>query len=338
MKKRALLIVFALAAVAAGAFYFLHRGRGTGATAVMLVGALPEDASAIEYVDLAAWRESPFFQSLLALAPNPQTDADYAAFVRETGFDYERDLDRVAIALVPRGAEKNFFAIAGGRFDENKIAAYALKTGTREMRGGHDVYTMSTGPASGSAKHVSFAFMSKDRIALTDGGELSTLFTSNRKGQNAAEMDERALRLSGSPGFVILHPEPATLALLAERIPGGWRSEQLAKMLASLRWLTIAARPDGQRLRLVAEGESLSEDSARQLAGVLDNLLLVARLALDDSKARQQMDPRTRSALLELLQSAEVSRVDRGETKCVRVIFECGPKFLEVLRNSAPRT
>src|ERR1700676_4201336 len=60
-----------------------------------LLALMPSDASAIIFVDVAELRSAPFLAELFAWAPKPQTDPDYAQFVRETGFDYERDLDRV---------------------------------------------------------------------------------------------------------------------------------------------------------------------------------------------------------------------------------------------------
>ena len=98
----------------------------------------------------------------------------------------------------------------------------------------------------------------------------------------------------------------------------------------------MAARPEGEQTRLIVEGESLSEDAPRQLAGLLDNLLLLARMALDDPKARTRLDPAERAALLETLKSADVSRLDRGDTKAVRLMLFAGPSLLAALQNSTP--
>jgi hypothetical protein len=39
-----------------------------------------------------------------------------------------------------------------------------------------------------------------------------------------------------------------------------------------------------------------------------------------------------------LLKSADVSKIDRGETKSVRVVFDVTPKFLQAARNAVPET
>jgi hypothetical protein len=45
------------------------------------------------------------------------------------------------------------------------------------------------------------------------------------------------------------------------------------------------------------------------------------------------MDPQTREAYLELLQSTEVTSMDRGTTKSVRVVLSVTPKFLAIARS-----
>jgi len=68
------------------------------------------------------------------------------------------------------------------------------------------------------------------------------------------------------------------------------------------------------------------------LSDVISGLLLLAQAGLHDQKLRQQLQPDVREAYLELLKSADVSRIDRGETKSVRLMFDLTPKFLEAAR------
>ena len=324
------------AVLAAGGYLLYHQAVASRKEpAVELVRALPGDAAAVVYLDLAALRQSPVLASLRALAPAPASDAEYAEFVRETGFAYERDVDRAAIASATRGGTRIFFAVAEGRFDARKIAALALRFGKRELRGGREIFST---PVSGSARTITFAFIGKDRIVLTDSGDLGPLFSAAANDPARDELQERALRLAGSPVFAVLHPEPGTLAALAAQIPGGLRSEQLAALAAKLRWITLAVRPDGERARIVIEGESLSEDAPRQIAALLENLLLLARMALDDPRSRARMDPAERAALVETLKSADVARLDRGDTKAVRLMLSAGPGLFAALQNTAPHT
>ncbi|HZV59769.1 MAG TPA: hypothetical protein VFF42_05470, partial [Candidatus Eremiobacteraceae bacterium] len=54
---------------------------------------------------------------------------------------------------------------------------------------------------------------------------------------------------------------------------------------------------------------------------------------LNDAKTRKQMNPQTREAYLELLNSVNVERIDRGTTKSVRVVLNATPKLLAIARS-----
>jgi hypothetical protein len=326
------------------AFYAYQRwGNDPTADRAPLLSAMPSDASAIVFADFAELRTSPFTAKLYAWAPQPTIDADYAQFVRATGFVYERDLDRVAIAAIKRNQTTEFFAIAGGRFDRTKITAYALQSGTREMRAGREVFSVpliSPPPNSAStAAHpqkISFTFLRKDRIALTNSADLVALLSQPQAGQDAKDWQERFARLAGSPLFAVIRQDAAAGSTLATRAPGGWQSPQLAPLLDQLQWITIAGKPEGDSLRVVTEGECTADSASRQLADLLGGVLLLAQAGLNGPQIRQQLDPQAREAYLEMLKSADVSRIDRGDTKSVRLVFDVTPKFLQAARTAVP--
>src|SRR5713226_5508065 len=168
MKPRSLLIVAALGLCAAGILYEVlhHKPEAPPAgTPPALLDFAPQDSTVFVYADLAALRASPFLAQLAALAPAPNTDRDYAEFVRATGFDYERDLDRAVLAVRPKGNDSETFAVADGRFDIKRITAYALRTGKRATQGGKEVIIV---PEKAPAKPVAFTFLSEHRILLTN--------------------------------------------------------------------------------------------------------------------------------------------------------------------------
>src|SRR5579862_7629217 len=90
-----------------------------------LVQQLPGGAHAVVFADMVELRASSFANELASLAPTPTQDPPYTNFVRDTGFDYTRDLDRVAAALWPQTSPTSIVALAQGRFDEAKIERYA---------------------------------------------------------------------------------------------------------------------------------------------------------------------------------------------------------------------
>jgi hypothetical protein len=289
------------------------------------------------YADLAPLRASPFIMRLAALMPPATQARDYTEFVRATGFVYERDLDRVVLAIQSDGKNPVTTAIAEGRFDRNKIAAYALRSGKLEKQNGKDIYVIL---AKSPDKSLVIRFLNDHRISLTSQAASgpnpgpknapenrapaateapsTAASVDGRSSPFPAEMQERLARLSGAPIFAVAKLDAAmqNKNFLIE----GLRSDELENLARSIRWLNLAARPEGDRLRLALEGECDTAENSRQLAGALDSLLrIMGKMALSDPKTRRQMDPATLAVLEALLGSAEVSRDDKNHVHRVRL-------------------
>jgi hypothetical protein len=339
-KRVATNLVAGLMFLGAIAFFGYERwGNRDNTPRESMLALLPADANTIVFADLAELRQSPFLAELYQWAPHAQIDAEYSKFLHDTGFDYERDLDRVAIAVIKRSAlDAVFFAVADGRFDGKKVTAYAVQSGTRESRGGQEIFSVPVAAASpnGTPRTLSFTFLRKDRMALTAGADLAALLSTSSTGQDARDWRERFDRLAGSPVFAVIRQDAAAGSLLAERAPGSLQSPQLSTLLDQLQWITIAGKPEGDHLRVVTEGESTADAPAHQLADLLNGILLMAQAGLNGPQVRRQLDPQAREAYLDMLKSADVSRIDRGETKSVRLVLDVSPKFLEVVRSAPP--
>ena len=52
---------------------------------------------------------------------------------------------------------------------------------------------------------------------------------------------------------------------------------------------------------------------------------------LNDAKTRKALDPQVREAYLDLLKTASVDNVDRGDTKSARIVLEVTPSLLRTL-------
>lgn len=335
MKKGTWIGLAALGLCLIAAAFFGHRKWGVqnGSTRAETLALMPTDASAVLFVDLSELRRAPFFAQLYAWAPKPQVDADYAQFVKDSGFDYERDLDRVAIAVEKRVQETVLFAILDGKFDRQRISAYALKNGSTAKTGAREVFSI---PVSGTPKTISFTFLRNDRIALTNDSSLDTFLEARKRPEDTAEWRVRFERLGGSPLFAVIRQDAAVGAAIAAQAPGGLRSPQLSALLDQLQWITIAGKPENDRLRVVADGECTAEATARQLVDVINGVAILAEGGLNDPQTRQQLDPAMREAYLQLVKSADVSKIDRGDTKSVRLVFEITPGFLDAARKSPP--
>lgn len=334
MKKRkwiAAAAVFLLLS-ASGFYFYQRRGASSFSDRDDLLNKMPPDSSAVVFADLAELRSASFVAQLFALAPQPEPDEDYAKFLNETGFHYERDLDRVAIAFQKAGQDFAFFAVADGRFDRQKISAVVNKSGAVEKRAGSEIFVI---PESGVAKKIYLTFLNNSRIALTDRADFSQTLTAKKRSGDGGDWRSRFERLGGSPVFAVIRHDAGAGEALTEHAPGGFRSPQLSSALDQLQWITLAGKPENDRLRVVAEGECASDDTARQLADLLNGVLALAEAGLNDAKTRQQLDPSLREAYLALLKSADVSKLDRGDTKSVRIAFEITASFLESARRAS---
>jgi len=123
---------------------------------LQLLQLIPTDATAVMFLDLDEFRNSPFLATLYSWAPHPLEDSEYAQFVRDTGFSYERDLKRAVVAISNRGAITNLLAIADGKFDRKKIESFLRRTGKVTQQGKLNVFLLN---ATAHEKPLSLAFL-----------------------------------------------------------------------------------------------------------------------------------------------------------------------------------
>jgi hypothetical protein len=334
--KGALAVAGVLALLAiAGAFYggVLRGGSARPSPSSGILSLVPAGAPTLIFIDLAAVRASPFYQHRLDHSPLTIPDSDYAKFVQATGFDFEKDLDRVAIAWWPQSVSpdrKKTVAVAEGRFDRQKIRDYAMKNGKLDHQQGRDVFLFPANqPASAGATKKSteatwnsLVFLDEHRLAMVEGSSISPVLESHGADSATDPAHERAERVEGAAMFVIGRV-PAVPDNFA---PGGMQSPQLTSLLRSMQWITLAARPEGENMRVSLEGECLTSTDARQLQSTLETLRMFGQAALEGPKTRQSMDPTTFGVLETLLKTAEIEAT--GER--MRILVEITPDVLKL--------
>src|SRR5260370_2604498 len=97
-KRTQIGLAAALAFLSVAAFFGARKWSAhTGSPREEILTLMPTDASAVLFVDFRELRRSPFTAQLYAWPPKPQAAPDYAQFVKETGFDYERTLNRLPL-------------------------------------------------------------------------------------------------------------------------------------------------------------------------------------------------------------------------------------------------
>jgi hypothetical protein len=328
-RKLAAVAVAVLCAVAAAILllYRWHRPFGspkTG-TAPAIVTQLPANAPVIAYIDVAALRrlqDSPLAVMLGLAGQNPQQDRDYANFVRDTGFDYTRDLDQVAVAFwpsfspktPPEAADHRTLAVAEGRFDEDRIKAYALRTGTTVPMGKRSLYVVPGHPK------VALEFRSSTEIALASGPDPADLLAQSSPATHNGIIEERVDRVAGAPIFAVARTDNLP-ASLYQGLRGAPQFQTLAR---SVQGLTFAGQPEGELIHLTLDAECDSITSAVELATVVDGLRLLGSLALADPKTRHQMTKQQVAFLTALLSQAKLTHEDRW----VRLALDVTPALL----------
>ena len=86
----------------------------------------------------------------------------------------------------------------------------------------------------------------------------------------------------------------------------------------------------------MAEVSFLPEfDGERDAARVLE-MLGVDALLMAGLTTNACVETTIREAYLQLVKSTDVSKIDRGDTKSVRLVFEITPGFLDAARKSPP--
>ncbi len=343
--KRLWIVVAALAALTAAGPVYLHFASRRasrliaepGATvypaspqqaehALGVLGELPPDAPAIGYIDVESLRklQSSPLSALLGLGGSEsREDREYQQFVRETGFNYTRDLDEGAIAFWPENTgepgggastQNRAFIVADGRFDEKKIRAYALKSGKARASGAQTIYEIPGAPP------VSFEFLSPGRIAITSGTGSAELLARARPASPDLALKAGIDRLAGAPIFAMARPDRMPKSFYA----GLSKSPQVESLARDVVALTLAAQPQGNVLRVVLEGESTSVQNALAISTFLEFSRMGASLALSNPKTSRQLTNEQGAFLAGLLRQSRISRQDRW----VRLTFDITPQML----------
>lgn len=166
MRARALTAgIVACGALLAGTLaWWGYRNGALGGSEASLLQRLPTQDSVVLSIDFAALRRSGL---LSKMAPSPAAqESEYAAFVRDSGLNYQTDLDHVLAAFAPDGT----FLLVRGRFDWAKLENYArahggnCSNGLCRMVGSQPDRRISYLPLS---RHLMALAVSRDDVAAT---------------------------------------------------------------------------------------------------------------------------------------------------------------------------
>ncbi|HXN26879.1 MAG TPA: hypothetical protein VN902_07130 [Candidatus Acidoferrales bacterium] len=297
-----------------------------------ILSQLPADAPVIAYVDAAnlrALQNSPLAAALGLAAPGPQADRDYANFVRDTGFDYTRDLDHAAVAFWPSNfgtSPKEINAnralvIADGRFDQQKISTASARNGTATTASdvSSAVWVIPGNPT------ISYEFLAPTRMALASGDSdvlVRKLADIDRKryGTRDPAMQSRIQRVAGAPLFAVARTDRLPQSIYAPL----HSSPQLEQIARSVQAITLAGQPDRNNLKITIDAECDALKNAVQLAFLLETGKMAGSMALSDPRTRSQMTKEQFTFVEALINRATINH----QNKIVRITLEITPDML----------
>jgi hypothetical protein len=264
MAPQTRLVLAAGLLAAAGGFFWYKQSQGN-ADAFKLVQMLPREGGMVAYVDFAELRAAGLLTALSKASEEP----DYRKFVEQSGFDYTRDLEAVAVSFL-NGEE---FGAARGKFDWKRLAAYAA------AQGGSCKDSLCSLPASKPESFISFYPLRSNVLAIAVSHDASAASKIDPPHGSSVFLD------SGAVAFSAVGSEFEA----GKSLPAG--AQAFLSPLSKARRVAFYAGQAGRgspNLELRLDAECLTQESAEELAKQLTKTTELLKNML----ARQKMTAR----------------------------------------------
>jgi hypothetical protein len=263
-----------MVALCAGVIAIIYAARSRGIdTPSEMIACLPHRGATVAYIDVDALRRSGFLD--LVAGSKATEDLEYTSFVDATGFDYRRDLDRLALSI----SGNDVWLVLRGRFNWNKLNAYTTAHGGLCRNA---VCTVQTSPK----RWVSYYPLRAGAMALAMSAQQGAVYgiTPHGNGTDIAQSPDQ-------PVWVLV---PAATLRTAHSLPAGARS--FVSPLGSAERVVFSIGPQQNSLRLSADVTCSSEQAAAELLGQLERATTMLRSMLE--RENQQPNLRDLSGIL----------------------------------------
>jgi hypothetical protein len=249
---------------------------------------LPTADALVLSIDFDQVRHSSLYSELMG--SKIMEDADYLAFVRDSGFDYKRDLDDVVASFAPAG---NFFVVRG-RFEWKKLESYAKQSG------GACYDKLCHMPGSTPDRRISFLPLAAGVMGLAVSTEdLAASQLLHAGGQRAISVPSQPVWLS-IPG--------SALSRTAKSIPGG---SLVAQSITGVEDVMLTIGANGANFAARLEAECRTTQDAANLNGQLKTLTSIFKGAMEREKKKP--DPKDLTGVLTAGQFRQSDRMVYGE-------------------------
>jgi hypothetical protein len=297
------------------------------------VARLLPESEGIIYASFSGFRlASNFGSSPINISREPE----YENFIRETGFQFERDLDEVAIAVHPAEAtpttfglemQRRYSEIFKARFDSSKLNHYLHKLASKvEKYRDFEIFTI---PYEGRTVRVSI--LSVDMVAVSNTNDASTILGMIDRHQKIAMPFGGPRLLSefyrqvplGSSAWAIVALASTEGRGMTLPLPNGIEFKLPAETVtvASVRYLGA--------IQFRAESFTANEADAKQLTDSLSNFLQLFR-AVETNVQPGGGDPDVKTFFDSL-------KVEQKNSRAI-LTAELPPGFIKKAMTDAPAT
>jgi hypothetical protein len=234
---------------------------------------MPAEDALVAYIDFSELRRGGILQ--LLDGSKAGEDPEYQSFVRQTQFDYKKDLDAAIVAFAPTGR----FLLLKGRFDWKSLRAYV------ESQNGKCVNSFCRMTGSTPERRISFFPLRSNLMAL------------------AVSPDESAaLRLESTvsgpepqvPAAPVWLSIPTSMLKSGDILPAGTR--MFASGMEQAETVTLAFAPEGHGLAARLDVRCRDERGAADLASQLTRTTSLLRETME--REGQKPNPADLSGVL----------------------------------------
>lgn len=237
-------------------------------------------------------------------------DPDYHAFVEQTGFQLERDMDQVALAMhAPHGShtETRYSEVVVGRFDSQKVGNFLARVArSRENYRSHDIFLVPH-----EDRIVRVTVLSVDMVAASNTGDPAQIDHIIDEFRHSA-LTTRGPRLVakyyhhvpfGSLAWLITEVEPPS----GLNLGGGLNPLPFIRQLFGGGVVVASARYN-KNILLRADDFLLDGNAAKDHAEQIQNLFTLYKTTQSQTRP-QNSDPDLESALNSLSVEQKAERV-----------------------------
>jgi hypothetical protein len=272
-KPPAWLMVVGIAAVCGVSVGGVAWYRARSLTTASLLRRIPAEDALVAYIDFSELRRGGILQ--LLDGSKAGEDPEYRSFVRQTQFDYKKDLDAAIVAFAPTGR----FLLLKGRFDWKSLRAYV------ESQNGKCANSFCRMTGSTLERRISFFPLRSNLMALAVSPD-----------------DSAALRLESAvsgpdpqvPAAPVWLSIPTSVLKSSDSLPEGTR--MFASGMERAETVTLAFAPEGRGLAARLDVRCRDERDAEDLAAQLTRTTSLLREMME--REHRKPDPADLSGVL----------------------------------------